>query len=303
MNADVALIVVYNHKFDKNIEIVERIYADRFSHIFHLVPFYTGAKPNVIPVYDTSYHFQGYIAQGFRHFQGPYRHYFFVADDMVVNPAIDEHNYAEIFGLDDRSGFLPELDSMPADRWAHNRAAVTFDPYRPGVEIRNEIPPPAEAAAVIEALGVRNDPYTIRETYFPYRQYHLRNLLTQAIRYAYDRFVLGVDLRASKYPFVRSYSDIFIVSAVSAPVFMKYCGAFAATDLWVELAIPTALVLSGEKIRVQADLALQGRPLWSAEDYELLDTFGYKLKNLLEHFPKDYIYLHPIKLSKWNVEA
>lgn len=42
--SDVALIVVYNHRYDRNIEVVERIYAGRFSNIFHLVPFYDGTK-------------------------------------------------------------------------------------------------------------------------------------------------------------------------------------------------------------------------------------------------------------------
>lgn len=302
MSTDIALIVIYNHKYDKNIEIIERIYRDRFSAIFHLVPFYSGAKPNVIPVYENSYYFQGYVAQGYRHFKGDYRHYFFIADDMLLNPSINEDNYAEIFGLDETSGFLPQLDAMPAGRWRHNRRAVTFDPYRPGVEIKHEIPSPDAAKVVIDALNVRNEPYSFKDTYFWDRNLNVGNLIRQAICYAYDIVVLGADYRRPTYPFVRSYSDIFIVSAINAPVFVRYCGAFAATDLWVELAIPTALALSGEKIRVEAQLNLQGRPLWTREDYKLLDGFEYKLKNLLDRFPPGYIYLHPIKLSKWNVE-
>lgn len=301
MQSDVALIVVYNHQFNRNIEIVERIYGSRFSSIYHLVPFYKGDRPNVIPVHECSYYFQGYIAQGYRHFKGNYRHYFFVADDMILNPSINESNYASVFDLDDSSGFLPELDPMPAPFWAHNRAAITYDPYKPGVEIRNEIPTVDEAAAAMKGAGVVNGPYNVRETYFWNGDFGLGNLARQAIRYAYDRFVLKADLRASRYPFARSYSDIFIISATSADRFFGYCGAFAATDLWVELAIPTAMVLSGEKIRVQSQLRLQGRPLWSAEDYKVLESFGYKLKNLLDHFPEHYIYLHPVKLSKWDV--
>ncbi len=302
MTTNVALIVIYNHKYDKNIEVVERIYRERFSVIYHLVPFYTGTKANVIPVYETSYCFQGYVAQGFKHFEGRYKHYFFVADDMVLNPSINEGNYATVFQLDDASGFLPELQSMPEDRWPHNRAAVTYDPYRPGVEIRNEIPPPAVAKTIIDGLKIRNGSYSIRNTYFGNGDFGIRNLIRQAIRIAYDKVVLKTNYRASKYPFVLSYSDIFIVSAVNAPAFVHYCGVFAATDLWVELAIPTALALTGEKIRVQSELTLQGRPLWTVDDHKLLDDFGYRLKDLLERFPKDYIYLHPIKLSKWNVE-
>jgi len=55
-----ALILIYNHRYDKNIEILEKIYSKRFSVIFHLVPFYDGNRDNVIPVYENSYYFEGY---------------------------------------------------------------------------------------------------------------------------------------------------------------------------------------------------------------------------------------------------
>ena len=61
----IALVVIYNHRFDGNISIVEDLYRERFSNIFHLVPFYDGDRPDVIPVYENSFQFQGYIAQGF----------------------------------------------------------------------------------------------------------------------------------------------------------------------------------------------------------------------------------------------
>ena len=59
----VALIIIYNHQYIKNIEITERIYNGKFSNIYHLVPFYHGVRSNVIPVYDNSHYFQGYVAQ------------------------------------------------------------------------------------------------------------------------------------------------------------------------------------------------------------------------------------------------
>lgn len=40
----VALIVIYNHKFGKNIEKIERIYSKQFNNIYHLMPFCTGSK-------------------------------------------------------------------------------------------------------------------------------------------------------------------------------------------------------------------------------------------------------------------
>lgn len=302
MSNEIVLIVIYNHKYVKNIDIIEKIYKPRFSNIYHLVPFYEGNKENVIAVYESSYYFQGYIAQGFKqYYKDSYKHYFFIADDMIVNPIINENNYREFFDLDDRTGFIPELDPMPGDNWPHNRMVASYNPYKGGVEIKGEIPTFDEAKKVIDILKVTNGSYSIKEMYFD-NYSGITGFFKQIINYLYDKYILKTNYQSSKYPFIRSYSDILIVSASSIKKFIHYCGAFAATDLWVEVAIPTALALSGEKIKVQADLKLQGRPLWSPEDYKLLDTFGYNLKNLLNNFPANYIYLHPIKLSKWNID-
>ena len=44
MQSNVALIIVFNHRYDKNIPLLESIYEGRFSSIYHLVPFYDGDK-------------------------------------------------------------------------------------------------------------------------------------------------------------------------------------------------------------------------------------------------------------------
>lgn len=50
----IALMVIYNHRYDNNIPIIEDLYNNKFSHIYHIVPFYDGDKRNVISVYDSS---------------------------------------------------------------------------------------------------------------------------------------------------------------------------------------------------------------------------------------------------------
>ena len=42
METKVALLVIYNHRYDKNIVRVKQIYAKRFSYIYHVMPFYDG---------------------------------------------------------------------------------------------------------------------------------------------------------------------------------------------------------------------------------------------------------------------
>ncbi|HTD94780.1 MAG TPA: hypothetical protein VK644_13240, partial [Chitinophagaceae bacterium] len=94
------LVIVFNHRYDKNIPVLERMYSGRFRHIYFLVPFYDGAHPNVIPVYESSNFFQSYFAQGFhRFFREEFTHYIFLGDDCVLNPSITESNVLEQTGL------------------------------------------------------------------------------------------------------------------------------------------------------------------------------------------------------------
>ena len=84
------------------------------------------------------------------------------------------------------------------------------------------------------------------------------------------------------------------------PQFANYCGAFAATRLFVEMAIPTALVLSADYIKVNTDVKLKAGAMWTQEDMKILIPYEQNLEKLLTYFPSNKLYLHPIKLSQWK---
>jgi hypothetical protein len=296
----VALVVVYNHKYEKNIPTVEAIYRGRFDQIFHLVPFAAANEGNVIAVYENSQSFQGYIAQGLRAFFRPhFAHYLFVADDLALNPAISSANYQTFFKLDAGSSFIPQLESMPADakHWPNYRKGVLFDPFRSrGVEVRGELPAPQEAARRLQRHGVVNGEFSFYNAYGPLRVRSLR-------RYLLDRLLQTGSLHRTRYPLTFSYSDIAVVSAACIKQFCHYCGVFAATDLFAEMAIPTALALATDEIVTEKDLALRGRPLWTAQQLDELAQYGHRLDELFRRFPRDCLYIHPVKLSAWSLAA
>jgi hypothetical protein len=159
----VALIVIYNHRYDENIEIIENIYKGRFSSIYHLVPFYDGNRANVFPVYESSYYFQGYIAQGFQHFfHKEFAHYFFIEDDLILNPLINEFNFREHFNLSDSTSFLPgfiSLHKQPLNRyWPRVKEAFFYNINQPGTEALKEIPAYDEAVKAFLKLGLTIGP-------------------------------------------------------------------------------------------------------------------------------------------------
>lgn len=323
MEGKVALIFVFNHKYDRNIDILEKLYKDRFSNIYHLVPFYEGNKDNVIPIYESSQHFQGYLAQGYKnYFDEKYEHYFFIGDDLILNPTINEDNYLEHFHLAKDASYIPEIHSLHnltnndtlrflpvksitgKKRWHWSKIKTLVESYEHkayGVENIDEMPSYLQAKEIIKKHGYDVQPVSYQDLHgdvFP--------LTSATVRYAahltsyFNKFELA-------YPVVGSYSDIVIVSKSSIKNFCHYCGVFATNKLFVEFAIPTALLLASEKVITEKEIGKRGIIYWLYTQPELekynqdMKPYNQNLSELIAHFPADKLYIHPIKLSKWKV--
>src|ERR1700709_791457 len=232
----VALIFVFNHKYDKNIDILEKLYKERFSNIYHLVPFYEGIKANVIPVYESSQYFQGYLAQGLKkYFDEKYDHYFFIGDDLILNPEINENNYKAYFNVGLEDSFIPEihllhhltnnetLRFLPVksitgkERWHWCKIKEFVDGYEHkayGVENNNELPTYNEAVEIFKKHGYEIKPVSYKDLYgdvYP--------VTSAAIKYAKGLMSYFKEITPI-YPVVGSYSDIIIVSKYSIK---KFC--------------------------------------------------------------------------------
>lgn len=93
----VCLVIIFNHRFDKNLPLLRQIYGKRFSNIRFLVPFYDGADSDVIPIYESSYQFQGYFIQAYEKLNNlQCSHYLFIGDDLIIHPQFDEYNFAKV---------------------------------------------------------------------------------------------------------------------------------------------------------------------------------------------------------------
>ncbi len=297
----VALIIIYNHQYNKNIEVLEKLYGHRFNNIFHLVPFYKGTKKNVISVYENSYYFQGYVSQGLNSFfKEEYVHYFFIGDDLLLNPKINENNYTEYLKLDEYTSFIPGFMSLHKldFLWTYTKDALGYNLFIDGIEVKSMVPTYEQAILLFEKFNLEIGPLKFEQLFNkPILKYNFK-ALKGFIGYHYKKSLnKKYDL---SYPIVGSYSDIFVVSSNTIKDFCLYSGVFAATNMFVELAIPTAMVLSATKIVTEKDLDLQGKALWSKEDYQILDEYNYNLNTLQKDFPENHLYIHPIKLSKWK---
>jgi len=327
----VALIIIYNHQYNKNIDIIEKIYKDRFSDIYHLVPFYNGEKGNVIPVYESSYYFQGYVSQGLhRFFREEYTHYFFIGDDLLLNPEINENSYHDIFKLGLNTSFIPNFITLHDFRLWHARIGDAFkwNIKERGVEAQNMLPDYEMALDKFSKFGLTIKPFNFLQVVKLTTDSCLSLLWKRDFGAIYKRCLFFCKYLSNKvhgkphtplYPMVAACSDIFILSAKSIKDFCFYSGVFATTKLFVEIALPTSVVLSSEEIVTKNDLGLQGKAwqcsqkmeeyntwlkgeIWSKEDHQKIEKCEHSLPKLLAEFPSNYLYLHPVKLSKWKTE-
>ena len=308
----VALLIVYNHRYDKNIPLLEEIYKGKFSHIFHIMPFYDGNQENVIPVYESSYYFAGYIAQAYTHLKNKgFTHFFVVADDMIINPAITEENLWDVIGIDEDDCLLPSkliIFQTQKRFWTHTFCAIKYktkNKRKTGAEINNIVPSVEEAEKQFDSFSI------------PYSNIPITNIINMSLLRNWRQFISGFKRyfdyslirgffhsffkRKIQYPLVGGYSDIFLVTRNVMPKFCQYCGAFSANKLWVEIAIPTSLVLSTTKLKFDRDINLHGTALWGDKRRGMMEKEDKSVRNLIASFPKENLFLHPVKLSQWKM--
>lgn len=348
-----ALIVIYNHNFEKNIEKIKRIYSPRFSRIIQIMPFYQGNDPDVVGVYDAAWQFNGYITQALPRLlqeQG-ISHYVVIADDIILHPELNENNICEKLQLDEdtayiRDNFLINEEMMYTLDWAFYSYARMMAPGT-SCEFNSFIPTLEEARIHCERHGFdwkKAAPDSVLQSFLVQKKAsheflgemlpsdmrgfcamvrkHLALGLTMAesallkpFRGLSDTVFLNAMRRYARlfakssksaepmYPLFWAYSDVMILPAKKIKEFAHLCGVFSAMRLFVEVALPTALVFTIDKIKTDKDIPYKGVPIWGADRLTgLYDEHGGSLANLLHHWPADVLFYHPIKLSKWKLD-
>lgn len=283
-NNSICFVVVYNHRYEDNIEKIEKIYKYRFSNIFHLMPFYRGNKKNVIPVYESSEFFQGYFAQGSYRFIKPnFSHYVFIADDLLLNPDINENNLLKLLKLTSRKGYVKSLRLLEtiSFQWVHLIDSLRPFSKKRYINYESELP-----AACSNGRLQWNQLQGL--------SFFSRNFVQSLIYMIQHRDHLNLP-----YPLFMGYSDFVVVPSCSIREFCHLCGVFAAMGVFVETAIPTIFMLCVNKIVCESDIVMKGIEMWSREEIDdFNNTSGYNINKVYSFFNKTILYRHPIKLSK-----
>src|SRR5262249_60267 len=155
-------------------------------------------------------------AQGLKSFfNEEYAHYLFVADDLVLNPTINENNYAEIFNLSLEGCFIPRFVSLGESRdWWGEGEAYRWNIKLRGVEAVKQIPDYERALQKFKKFGLEIKPLQFQQIWKTPESTNLWlenffRIIVYTLRYGHAR--LKGKTYSLSYPIVGSYSDIFVV--------------------------------------------------------------------------------------------
>ena len=93
MPSSICLSFVFNHKYEKNIPKLKKIYKERFSTIRFLSPFSDWNEDDIIPIYDLD-SFSGCLPSVFSS-PKDFDYHAFLQDDLILNPQLNEENLIE----------------------------------------------------------------------------------------------------------------------------------------------------------------------------------------------------------------
>ncbi len=311
----VKALFLFNHRFEANMPVLDRIYDGRFSKRHFIMPFASQAGPRISRVVEQGRNFSGHLAQSARDWVEPgITHYVVVPDDLLLNPRIDEGNIIAALKLAPGQAYIKNLVSADALRYAWpwaGEAAATFRRASRMLDTAALLPDAAAAEARFRAMGIT----------FPGPGARVRDMTLAArlaqMKKAKRSFMDAVSLRGQPagYPLLAGYSDFLVIPAEAVEDFVHYCGVFAALNIFAEVAVPTALALAADHVRTELtinshfhdenpplrdDDGLHGVELWNAADKArhagLLDG---SLDQICRNFPADWLYIHPVKLSRY----
>ena len=99
------------------------------------------------------------------------------------------------------------------------------------------------------------------------------------------------------------YSDFFIITREQLLPIAILCGVFSAMNMFVEIAIPTAIVLTTkrEDVVFLADTEYKAEIYWENHRTEFEERYHTNVGYLYKNWDTEILFIHPVKLSKWSL--
>lgn len=289
-----ALIIIFNHRYDRNLPLLREMYKNRFANIRFLMPFYDGEDDDVIPIYESSYYFQGFFIQAYRELiKLECDAFLFISDDQIINPMINEGNTLEWLHMNEKDIYIDsyaDLNSEGMFEWfAVSGVAKAF--LTRGIEYKSQLPSYNEAVKLYEKFCGKKFEADYSDAFWGEACEFCDELV--------DRFVDQNEGRKIPYPLLFGYADYFCVRKEKYYQLARICGIFAAMNLFVEIAFPTAVMLTFDRKKVVTRQDIGKYSVRTRAD-DLSEKYNNSLAELFQNWDDNLLFIHPIKLSRWN---
>lgn len=321
----IALIVIFNHRYEGNLPLLRTLYQKRFEHVVFLMPFADDLEKNeddIVSVHSGSFTFQGHLGEAKSRIGDlGCDAYLVIGDDVFLNPKLDQNNLHSSMGLDRDAAYtkcLANLYEAPII-WGTTGNRITFSALVSNdLEWRKYFPLRDDALKKLgkygfnfRPLGLRN----FRNQEGKFTLMELRMLIGLFAIISPIRNVFSLKTKEVPYPLLYGYSDFFIVPQSAWGEFLHLCQVTAAMKIFVESAIPTSLALACDKVETEIPYGLDHHSEKRREEFPLKGVefqwtgdsrnefekkYEYSLSKLISDFPEDVLYFHPVKLSKWK---
>lgn len=325
MNKDICLCIVFNHPYPENIDLLDKIYGERFPTIRYLVPFYRDeSNPNVIPVYRGSYVHQGFANDAaWKLRQIDCSHFVFLQDDVLLNPNLNANNLLEKLGVGPEDSFINQISNMEFDvgswHWILGILWKFFYPRNQlsgtGVDsvdtIIKYLPPVDYALEKLGRYGVQLPKIYLTENSLqadsvisgiPYFSTQDKDLIFQMNKVVVDSLYSTApsgNCIEIPYPFAVSAwgADFFVVPKSCFEEYQHYSGVLAAAGTFAEISVATALALASPNVVTAKDKDLLFEWVWSPDREHQSEALSQKLQD------EAMVAVHPVKLSLFRKDT
>lgn len=300
--------VLFNHPFSKNIPILREVYRERFDDVIFVQPLEKSNDVDVFTSYRGPFCFHGMIVDVARTLlEKRSDYYLFIHDDVFLNPLYDAENLFECLGIPGNGAFIPAVCPIEGDvtSWGWT-SSVLWKLFYP----KNKL----SGSGIERPLQFFPDGNKMREEIMKKYQFKFsdvtydRNVaLPESIIFGQnpysittERMILDGLFEKAKnsnstslpFPFFRGMSDFFAVDAETLEKIIPLLGVMAAAQLFVEVAIPTALIVAANRVKRSIEVGLKVDWRWGTER-DALD-----FESMAMRFHEDLLFVHPVKLSK-----
>lgn len=300
-----ALCLFFNYPFERNIPVLEELYAGTFDYIVHIQPMVRSDRKNVHTVYRAAFNFGGFFADSIDFLEALDADYFvFAGDDCILNINLFGKNFENTFLKKDKeiSGFIPQLLKFSNGKeWISPHKINTLARFVNGYGLYDQriegwndfLPDPESIRESAQNLNV------YCQTMHRPSEENLHQL-TPSQREVFNR-LMGSKVEAPlPYPLVYAVSDFFVISREQLSVFCHNVGLLATMNLFPEVAVPTALLSVGGPILQAKDLDLTFEWTWGRNQSveHFVPTSVDAVRTFIDKMGDNTLFRHPIKLSK-----